>query len=102
MGIAGLMGSGRSETLRALFGIDSITEGEIHIKGKKVAIRSPKDAIHNGLALVPEDRRVQGLVLDHEVKDNILLPSLSKITNVLVNDRKGNQMSEEWVKKIKH
>ncbi|MED4601405.1 sugar ABC transporter ATP-binding protein [Paenibacillus validus] len=100
VGIAGLMGSGRSETLRALFGIDSITEGEIHIKGKKVAIRSPKDAIHNGLALVPEDRRVQGLVLDHEVKDNILLPSLSKITNVLVNDRKGNQMSEEWVKKL--
>jgi ribose transport system ATP-binding protein len=100
LGIAGLMGSGRSETMRALFGIDLITEGEIHIKGKKVGIRSPKDAIKHGFALVPEDRRVQGLVLDHEVKDNILLPSLSKITNVLVNDRKGNEISEEWVKKL--
>lgn len=100
LGIAGLMGSGRSETLRALFGIDSITEGEIHIKGRKVVIKSPKEAIENGFALVPEDRRVQGLVLEHEVKDNILLPSLSKITNVLVNDSKGNQISEEWVEKL--
>jgi ribose transport system ATP-binding protein len=100
LGIAGLMGSGRSETLRALFGIDSITEGEIYIKGKKTSIRSPKDSIHNGFALVPEDRRVQGLVLDHEVKDNILLPSLSKITNIFVNDNKGNKISEDWVKKL--
>jgi ribose transport system ATP-binding protein len=100
LGIAGLMGSARSETLRALFGIDAITEGEIYLKGKKIAIRSPKDAIDNGFALVPEDRRVQGLVLEHEVKDNILLPSLSKITNIFVNDSKGNKICEEWVRKL--
>jgi ribose transport system ATP-binding protein len=102
LGIAGLMGSGRTEMLRALFGIDLITGGEIRIKGRKVNIRSPKEAIDNGLALVPEDRRVQGLILDHEVKDNILLPSISRMTNkaLLVNDRKGNRLSEEWVQRL--
>lgn len=100
LGIAGLMGSGRTETMRALFGIDPVTGGDIYINGHKTVIRSPKDAIENGLALVPEDRRVQGLILDHEVKDNILLPSLSKITNVLVNDKKGNEIAEGWVKKL--
>jgi ribose transport system ATP-binding protein len=94
------MGSGRTETLRALFGIDPVTEGEIHINDKKVKIRSPKDAIHYGLALVPEDRRVQGLVLEHEVKDNILLPSLSQITNFFVNDKLGGQIAEEWIDKL--
>ncbi|MED4600534.1 sugar ABC transporter ATP-binding protein [Paenibacillus validus] len=100
LGIAGLMGSGRTETMRALFGIDPVTGGDIYIKGQKTVIRSPQDAIRSGLALVPEDRRVQGLILDLQVKDNILLPSLSKITNVLVNDKKGNEISEEWVKKL--
>jgi ribose transport system ATP-binding protein len=100
LGIAGLMGSGRTETLRALFGIDQTTEGEILINGNKAVFRSPQDAIKNGIALVPEDRRVQGLVLDHEVKDNILLPSLSKISKVLINDSKGNKISEEWVEKL--
>ncbi|PZE19875.1 sugar ABC transporter ATP-binding protein [Paenibacillus xerothermodurans] len=101
LGIAGLMGSGRTETLRALFGIDAITAGEIHIKGKKAVIRSPKDAINHGLALIPEDRRVQGLVLEHEVKDNILLPSLSQITNGLVDDSMGNKIAAEWVAKLR-
>jgi ribose transport system ATP-binding protein len=100
LGVAGLMGSGRTETLRALFGIDQTTAGEIFIKGIKTTFRSPKDAIKNGIALVPEDRRVQGLVLDHEVKDNILLPSLSKISKFLVSDSKGNKISEEWVKRL--
>ncbi|GIQ71420.1 sugar ABC transporter ATP-binding protein [Xylanibacillus composti] len=101
LGIAGLMGSGRSETLRALFGIDPVDKGEIYINGKQVNIRSPKDAIANGLALVPEDRRVQGLILDHSVKDNVLLPSLSKISNLLVDDKKGRQITEKWVDKLK-
>jgi ribose transport system ATP-binding protein len=100
LGIAGLMGSGRTETLRALFGIDQPTGGEIYVKGKKTVMRSPKDAINNGLALIPEDRRVQGLVLEHQVKDNILLPSLSKITKIFVNDSKGRKISEEWVRKL--
>lgn len=102
LGIAGLMGSGRTEALRALFGIDAITGGEIYVKGKKTVIRSPKDAIESGIALVPEDRRVQGLVLDHQIKDNILLPSISKIVNeaLLINDSEGNKISEHWVRRL--
>jgi ribose transport system ATP-binding protein len=102
LGIAGLMGSGRTETMRALFGIDLATGGDIYIKGKKTVIKSPKDAILNGIAFIPEDRRVQGLILDHQVMDNIILPSLSKITNkaFFVNDRQGKRISEEWVKKL--
>ncbi|WP_276353784.1 sugar ABC transporter ATP-binding protein [Cohnella caldifontis] len=102
LGFAGLMGSGRTETLRALFGIDAWTDGEVRIHGKPVRMKSPKDAIRCGLALVPEDRREQGLVLEHEVKDNIMLPSISKIAGPLgfVNDRKGNRNSEEWVRKL--
>ncbi|MFC5529434.1 sugar ABC transporter ATP-binding protein [Cohnella yongneupensis] len=100
LGIAGLMGSGRTETLRAIFGIDSATGGDIYVGGRKADMRSPKDAIKNGIALVPEDRRVQGLVLEHEVKDNILLPSLSRISNVFVNDSKGNSIAEEWVRQL--
>jgi ribose transport system ATP-binding protein len=102
LGIAGLMGSGRTETMRALFGIDPITGGEIYINGKKTVIRSPKNAMDNGIALVPEDRRVQGLILEHSVKENIMLPSISKLVNksLLVNESKGKSISEEWVKRL--
>jgi ribose transport system ATP-binding protein len=102
LGIAGLMGSGRTETMRALFGIDQITDGEIYMKGIKIKIHSAQDAMDKGIALVPEDRREQGLILDHTVKDNILLPSISKIRNkaFLINEKKGNQLSQDWVEKL--
>jgi ribose transport system ATP-binding protein len=102
LGIAGLMGSGRTETMRALFGIDTITDGEIYMKGSKIKIHSPQDAMNKGIALVPEDRREQGLILDHTVKDNILLPSISKISNkaFLIDEKKGNQISRNWVEKL--
>jgi len=100
LGIAGLMGSGRSELLRALFGIDRVTDGEILLRGQKVTIRNPKEAISLGLALVPEDRRVQGLVLEHEVKDNILLPSLARKRDVFVNDKMEKNLAETWVRNL--
>lgn len=76
VGLAGLMGSGRTELVRVLFGIDRLSSGSIEIGGKPVAIRSPQQAMKNGLALIPEDRRAQGLVLEHSVRDNLLLPLL--------------------------
>lgn len=76
VGIAGLMGSGRSEFARALFGIDRIVGGQIEVAGKTITIRHPTDAIAAGFALVPEDRRVEGLVLDHSVETNSELPRL--------------------------
>ena len=79
VGLAGLMGSGRTELARVLFGIDRIRDGEVRVRGKKVTLSSAQDAIDAGIALIPEDRREQGLVLDHSVRENLLLPLLGTI-----------------------
>ncbi|MDR1589625.1 MAG: sugar ABC transporter ATP-binding protein [Oscillospiraceae bacterium] len=79
LGFAGLIGAGRTETMRAIFGADPIISGEITLEGKKVRFRSPKDAIANGVALCPEDRKEQGLVLGRSIRDNISMPVLSKV-----------------------
>ncbi|WP_140416612.1 ATP-binding cassette domain-containing protein, partial [Arthrobacter globiformis] len=77
VGLAGLMGSGRSELVRAIFGIDRITNGSVRVGGRDVKIRNPRDAIRAGIALVPEDRRMEGLVLDHSVETNSELPLIA-------------------------
>ena len=74
VGLAGLMGSGRTEIAQAIFGLAKPTSGEIRISGKPV--RTTSDAIAAGVALVPESRRLQGLVLDHSIRQNIQLPNL--------------------------
>jgi ribose transport system ATP-binding protein len=79
LGLAGLMGSGRTELARALFGIDRADSGDVLVGGERVSLASPKQAIAAGLALVPEDRREQGLVLDHSVRENLLLPLLDEV-----------------------
>jgi ribose transport system ATP-binding protein len=79
LGLAGLMGSGRTELVNTLFGIDRATAGTITMNGKTVSIRNPKHAISLGLALIPEDRRAQGLVLEHSVEENITLPLLDEL-----------------------
>lgn len=73
LGLAGLVGSGRSEVLRAIFGADPKNTGEIWLNGNKVMISSPKDAIRNGIGLVPEDRKAQGIVRCLSVKENLTL-----------------------------
>ncbi len=78
VGLAGLMGSGRTELARALFGIDKLDSGELKLHGKVVTVSNPQQAISYGLALIPEDRRAQGLVLEHSVRDNLLLPLLDR------------------------
>ena len=80
VGIAGLLGSGRSALARVLFGIDPKRSGEIHVKGKAVEINSPRDAIAHGLALVPEDRLRQGLVLEHSVETNACVSILDRLS----------------------
>jgi ribose transport system ATP-binding protein len=98
LGIAGLMGSGRTELARALFGIDRIGAGEVLVRGRPVVIRSPDDAIAAGMALVPEDRRVQGLVLDHTVRDNLLLPLLERIDRAgIIDDRAGDRVVDRYI-----
>lgn len=96
IGIAGLMGSGRSEIVQAIFGIDKFESGSIKVENKEVRINSVKDAIDAGIALVPEDRRRTGLVLAHSVKQNTILPSIKKLRSKLFIDEKS---SDELVNK---
>ena len=98
LGVAGLMGSGRTEMARAIFGIDAREQGEIRVHGKTVVIRSPDDAIAAGISLVPEDRRSQGLVLEHTVRENSILPVLERITRgPLIDERRGDQIATALV-----
>jgi ribose transport system ATP-binding protein len=76
LGLAGLVGSGRTETARLVFGADRPDAGEIRVDGEPVRIRSPRDAIRHGIGLLTEDRKGQGLVLTHSALDNFALPSL--------------------------
>lgn len=76
LGIAGLMGSGRTEIMRAIFGIDAYDQGEIWIEGKKVWIRHPSDAVNKGIAFVTENRKDEGLLLDFSIKENMSLANL--------------------------
>jgi ribose transport system ATP-binding protein len=81
LGVAGLMGSGRSELARAVFGIDRVTAGTVEVRGEPVRIRHPRDAVAHGIVLVPEDRRRQGLVLGHSVRDNLTLTLLRRMAH---------------------
>ncbi|MBC7218136.1 MAG: sugar ABC transporter ATP-binding protein [Candidatus Caldatribacterium sp.] len=76
LGIAGMVGSGRTELLRAIYGVDPIDGGKIYVRGREARIRSPLDAINYGIALLPEERKVHGLVLLLSVLDNLGLPIL--------------------------
>lgn len=98
LGLAGLVGAGRTETARALFGADRIDTGEISIDGKHVDIVSPDSAVKAGLALVPEGRQTQGLVLIQTVERNIALPNLDMLSrNAFVNKGKMRQVVQNYV-----
>jgi ribose transport system ATP-binding protein len=88
LGIAGLVGAGRTELARAMFGADGRDRGEIFVKGKKVEIRRVSDAIRHRLGFVPEDRKLQGLVLGMTVKENISLAGIVKVIRRRVIVRK--------------
>jgi ribose transport system ATP-binding protein len=79
LGIAGIVGAGRTELVRAIAGVDPLAAGSIYIDGAKVRFGSPLDAMRGGVALVPEDRKAQGLVVSHTVTENITLPNLETI-----------------------
>ena len=86
LGVAGLVGAGRTEVVRAIFGADPVLGGEIKLEGKPVKFKSPKDAIEAGIALCPEDRKDQGLVLWRSIKDNVSMPVLKKVRKGLFID----------------
>lgn len=101
LGVAGLMGAGRSEVMRAIFGLDSIDSGEIFVEGKKVNIKSPNDAMDYGIALVPENRKEEGLFLIQSVKFNATLKVLDKFINLIkVDKKKENDIVNKYVKEM--
>jgi len=79
LALAGLVGAGRTETLRLIFGADARDAGEISLDGRRLDIRSPRDAIAAGIGLLTEDRKLQGLVLGQSVRDNFALPNLDTL-----------------------
>lgn len=102
LGIAGLMGAGRTELARAIFGADKISSGEIWINGKKKHITSPTKAIAEGIGYITEDRKKDGLMLGQAVKDNITVSSLDKFTSKgFVNDEKAECLVEKYIKLLK-
>ena len=95
IGFAGLVGAGRTEVVRALFGADKITSGEIRLDGKPVKFKTPGDAVAAGLALCPEDRKEQGLVIYRSIRENVSIPVLSSVRKAIFIDRKSESALAE-------
>ncbi|MBE5685368.1 MAG: sugar ABC transporter ATP-binding protein [Ruminococcus sp.] len=102
LGIAGLVGAGRSELVETIFGLYPKTGGQIFLHGKEVHIKNSADAIKNKMALITEDRKQTGLNLIVSVKENIASVSIGKLsTHGIVNDKKINEVSEKYIKELK-
>ncbi len=96
LGFSGLVGSGRSETMRAIFGLDPLKSGKIWLEGKEVHIKDPYDAVELGIAMVNEDRKSYGLCLNRSIRENISLPNLpKKQKGLLLNQRREKREVEE-------
>lgn len=102
VGIAGLVGAGRTETTRAIFGIDPKDSGEITLDGKPVSIKKPIDAIKAGIVLTPEDRKQDGLCTKLGVRENLAIPNLDWISNRIgkVNRKKEKAMANKVVEEL--
>ena len=103
VGFAGLMGAGRTETTRAIFGADPKDSGEIILDGKEIHIHSPQDAIRSGIVLVPEDRKKDGLCTRLSIRHNIALPNLDLLCNKIgaISSSKENAMCDKAVEDLK-
>ena len=103
LGICGLMGAGRTEVLEAIFGLfPKYVSGEIYIEGEKQKIKNVRAAISAGIALVPEDRKLQGLILNMDVSKNTSLATLSEVSNLgFISKKKEEKLSNEFRNKLK-
>ena len=102
VGFAGLVGAGRTEVMQAVFGSDAVLSGEIVFDGEPVKFARPSDAIEKGIALCPEDRKDQGLVLWRSVQDNISMPVLDSLTvgNFFLSPKKISDLANSAIKKF--
>ena len=102
LGFAGLVGAGRTETMRLICGADPMDSGTIRVNGKDVKIRSPKDAVRYGIGYLSEDRKRYGLCLNLSVADNTVLPSLEQIfKGPFVHDKKAQRLAQEYAEQIR-
>jgi ABC-type sugar transport system ATPase subunit len=101
VGLAGLVGAGRTEFARCLFGADKFDAGEILIDGKPASIRIPADAVRLGIALVPEDRKLQALILAMGVRENLSLPLLDRLGSRSVPSRRREKaLVDEYIQRL--
>ena len=102
LGFAGLVGAGRTEVMRAIFGTSRITGGRVTLRGEPYSPRSPQEAIRAGVLLAPEDRKLHGLVLDMSVQENITLPSIRDYSRwKLINKKKEREVAQAEVTRMR-
>ena len=102
VGLTGLVGAGRTEVARAIFGADPLDEGQVYVDGEAVSVRSPREAIRQGIALLTEDRKGQGLVLDMSLRHNTTLARLKGVARGgLIRQRRETEVTEEYVRELR-
>ncbi|MBA3710830.1 MAG: sugar ABC transporter ATP-binding protein [Pyrinomonadaceae bacterium] len=101
VGMAGLLGSGRTETARAIFGADRIERGEVYLEGKRLNLRTPGDAIDAGLAFLSEDRKAEGIIPELSVRENLTLAALPALSKMgIVNNARQREIVEKFMKRL--
>lgn len=102
LGFAGLVGAGRSEVMRAVFGVDRLDSGEIYISGKKLGKHTPTDAISAGIGFVPEDRKLLGLILNMTIRENMTLPCLPNEMHggMILSRKRENDITQRYVDQL--
>ncbi len=100
IGLTGLVGSGRTALVRAIFGFDHPDSGTIRIDGQAVSIRSPQDAVAHGMGLLPEDRQEQALLLEMSARENISLATLHQ-SGLMINLENETQLAEEYIRRLR-
>jgi ribose transport system ATP-binding protein len=102
VGFSGLMGAGRTEIMRSIFGIDPLDSGEMYLEDKKITISSPNDAIRQGIGFLTENRKEEGLILDYSISENISLPSIDGFRkNGLIDTQAEKDFVELLMERLK-
>jgi ribose transport system ATP-binding protein len=101
VGLAGLLGSGRTETARAIFGADRLEGGEVYLEGRALKLSAPDDAIDAGLAFLSEDRKAEGIIPELSVRENLTLAALPGLSSMgIVSRAKQNEIVERYMKRL--
>ena len=101
LGLTGLVGARRTEVIQTIYGVEKLTSGKIFLKGQEVRIKSPSDAISRGIGLLPENRQIEGLILDWGIGENITLPELkSFVTSFFLRQKKMNSASKDLAERV--